>query len=99
VECEPRVSANAAQPIPSTVPPDSQNSEDEEEVCSLLFRARICKSFMEPRNRFSAWRAGTTTLLDVPARRAALTGGIASSESIPGLHKRLKIRPQYSEHL
>jgi hypothetical protein len=25
---------------------------------------------LEPRNRFSAWRAGTTTLFDVPARLA-----------------------------
>jgi hypothetical protein len=33
-------------------------------------RARICKSYKEPRNRCSAWRAGTTTLFDVPARRA-----------------------------
>ncbi len=24
----------------------------------------------EPRNRFPAWRAGTTTLFDVPARQA-----------------------------
>jgi hypothetical protein len=27
-------------------------------------RARICKPFKEPRNRFSAWRAGTTILLE-----------------------------------
>jgi hypothetical protein len=32
--------------------------------------ARICKTFKEPRNRFPAWRAGTTTLFDVPARQA-----------------------------
>jgi hypothetical protein len=36
----------------------------------LLYLARICKSFKEPRNRFSHWRAGTTTLFDVPARQA-----------------------------
>ncbi len=33
-------------------------------------RARICKHFKEPSNRFLAWRAGTTTLFDVPARQA-----------------------------
>ncbi len=33
--------------------------------------ARICKPFKEPKNRFPAWRAGTTTLFDVPARRQA----------------------------
>ncbi len=26
-------------------------------------------TFKEPRNRFPAWRAGTTTLFDVPARQ------------------------------
>jgi hypothetical protein len=35
------------------------------EQCSHL-RARICKAFKEPRNRFPAWPAGTTTLFDVP---------------------------------
>jgi hypothetical protein len=30
-------------------------------------RARICRSFKETRNRFPAWRAGTTTLFFVPA--------------------------------
>jgi hypothetical protein len=33
-------------------------------------RARICKPFKEPRNRFLAWRANTTTLFDVLARQA-----------------------------
>jgi hypothetical protein len=28
-------------------------------------RAQICKPFKEPRNRFPAWRTGTTTLYDV----------------------------------
>jgi hypothetical protein len=38
----------------------------------LWARARIYKSFQfqEPRNRIPAWRAGTTTLFDVPARQA-----------------------------
>jgi hypothetical protein len=34
------------------------------------YRARICKPFMEPGNRLLAWRAGTTTLFDVPDRQA-----------------------------
>jgi hypothetical protein len=33
-------------------------------------RARICKHLKEPRNRFPIWRAGATTLFDVPARQA-----------------------------
>ncbi len=33
-------------------------------------RARICRPFKEPRNRFPAWREGTTTLFVVPARQA-----------------------------
>jgi hypothetical protein len=32
--------------------------------------ARICKPFKEPRNRFPALRAGTTTLFVVPAFQA-----------------------------
>jgi hypothetical protein len=47
-------------------------------------RARICKHFKEPRNRFPAWRAGTTTLF--------VAGGIDSSESISGLLKCLQVR-------
>jgi len=43
-----------------------------------LIRARICKPFKEPRNRFSAWRAGTITLFDVPARQATWAAGIDS---------------------
>ncbi len=33
-------------------------------------RARICRLLQEPRNRFPACRAGTTTLFVVPARQA-----------------------------
>ncbi len=55
-------------------------------------RARICKPFKETRNRFPAWRAGTTTLFVVLARHSTLAGGIDSSESIPGLLKCLQIR-------
>ncbi len=39
-------------------------------------RARICQPFQEPRNRFPAWRAGTTTIFDVPVHQATLAGGI-----------------------
>jgi len=37
---------------------------------SLLLRARICKPFKVPRNRFPASPAGTTTLFDVSTRQA-----------------------------
>jgi hypothetical protein len=40
--------------------------------------AGICKPIKEPRNRFLAWRAGTTTLFDVPTRYATWL-----AESIP----------------
>ncbi len=59
-----------------------------------LARARICKPFNEPRNRFLAWRAGTTTLFVVSTRQASKAYGIDSSESIPGLLKRLQIQAQ-----
>jgi hypothetical protein len=52
-------------------------------------RARICKPFKEPRNRFPARRAGTTSLFDVPTSQG---GGIDSLESLPGLLKLLQIR-------
>jgi hypothetical protein len=57
-------------------------------------RARICKPYKEPSNRFPAWRVGTTTLLVVPARQVIKAGGIDSLESIPGLLKRLQIQAQ-----
>ncbi len=57
-------------------------------------RARICKPFNEPRNRFPTWRARIATLFDVPARKDTSAGGIDSLESIPGLLKRLKILAQ-----
>jgi hypothetical protein len=55
-------------------------------------RARICNPFKEPRNRFLARWAGTTTLFVVTARQATLAVGIDSSEPISGLLKRLQIR-------
>jgi hypothetical protein len=58
------------------------------------FRARICKSFKEPRNPFPAYRASASTLFVVPARQATKAAGVDSSESIPGLHKCLQIRAQ-----
>ncbi len=63
----------------------------------VLKRARICKPFKEPRNRFPAWRAGTTSLFDVPARQATKAGGINSMKSIPGLLERFQIRAQLSD--
>ena len=47
-------------------------------------RARIRKPFQEPRNRFQAWRTGTTTLFDVPGHQAKKAGEIDSLGSIPG---------------
>ncbi len=55
--------------------------------------AWICKHFKEPRNKFPAWRAGTTTLFDVPTGPPGYKGGgFDSLELIPGLFRRLKIR-------
>jgi hypothetical protein len=56
-------------------------------------RALFCRSFKEPRDRFPAWWAGTTTLFVLPARQA-IARGIDFSESILGLLKRLQIRAQ-----
>ncbi len=57
-----------------------------------LLRARICRSFKEPRNRFLAWRAGRQAYLThLPARLHWL------AESIPGLLKRLQIRAQATQ--
>ncbi len=47
------------------------------------------------RNRFTACRAGTTTLFVVPARQATQARGIDSSEWVLGLHKRSQIRALY----
>jgi hypothetical protein len=54
-------------------------------------RALICKPFKEPRNRFPASWAGTTTLFVVPACQATYC---RLAESIPELHKCLQIRAQ-----
>jgi hypothetical protein len=63
-------------------------------VYSHEYRVRICRLFKWTRNRFLAWRAGMTktTLFVEPARQATKAGIIDSSESIPGLQKRLQIR-------
>jgi len=65
----------------------------------LQSRARICKPYKEPRNQFSAWRAGTTTLIFVSHSQATKAVGIYSSDSIPGFLKRLQIRAQASRHI
>ncbi len=70
----------AQQPSKESIPP------------AFVTRARTCKPFKEPRNRFPSWRSGTTTLFVGPARQTTKAGGIDFSESIPGLHKRLQIR-------
>ncbi len=69
----------------------------------LSYRACICKHFKGPRNRFSAWRAGTTSRAARLHRLGSINvykyglwpqaGGIDSLESIPGIHKCLKIVP------
>jgi hypothetical protein len=58
-------------------------------------RARICKPFKEPMNRFQAWRAGETILFDVPARHAGYIGrrnGFLKIDSRSSPLKRLQIR-------
>jgi hypothetical protein len=61
-------------------PRNRSHGIDSASLCSL---SRICKPFKEPRSRFPAWRAGTTTLFHVPARQATYAGGIDSLRSIP----------------
>jgi hypothetical protein len=51
--------------------------------------ARICKPFKEPKNRFPAWHAGTTSFMTY--RHARLH---RLAEAIPGLLERLQIRVQ-----
>ncbi len=63
----------------------------------LGFPARICKFFKEPRNRFPAWLAGTTTLFDVTANQATWAVGIDSLELISGLLNRLQIRTLFGK--
>jgi hypothetical protein len=65
---------------------DSAVSED----AGIEPRNLICRPFKEPRNRFPALQAGTTTLFVVTARQATLADGIDSSKSIPRLHKRFQ---------
>jgi hypothetical protein len=63
------------------------------EFCEL---SPYLRPFKELRNRFPAWRTGTTTLYVVPPRQATKASGIDSSESMPGLYKRLQIRALYA---
>ena len=51
---------------------------DESIPPAYLSRTCICRPFKEPRNRFPAWQAGTTTLFVVPARKASWACGIDS---------------------
>jgi hypothetical protein len=44
---------------------------------------------------YQPWRAGTTTLFDVPTRQPTQARGIDFLESIPVLLKRLQIRAPY----
>ncbi len=50
-------------------------------------RARICKPFKEPRNRFPAWRADTTTLLSYrPVRPHRLAESIPRNRFLSSLN-------------
>ncbi len=62
----------------------------------FLKQSPICKPFKEPMNRFSVWWAGTTTIFNLPARKATYAGGIDYLESIPGLLNHSQIRAQDS---
>jgi hypothetical protein len=55
-------------------------------------RARICKPFKGPRNRFPAWRAGMTAQFVASWPVSYIGWRNRCSESIPGLLKRLQIR-------
>ena len=63
-------------------------------------RARVCKRLRSPGidseesipPAYVAWRPDTTNRVIVPGRQATKAGGVDSSESIPGLLTRLKIR-------
>jgi hypothetical protein len=63
----------------------------------MASRLRKLSYFLRsPRNRFPSWRAGTTTLFDLPARQTI--NNLAESipwKSIPGLLKRLQIRTRF----
>ncbi len=69
-------------PVFAKTSPKCSFSMTENERFGLVFANRVYK--FGHRNRFPAWRAGTT--------KATQAGGIESAELIPGLHKRLKIR-------
>ncbi len=66
----------------------------------LIYRARICKPFKEPRIRFPAWR---NRFLGGLVRQPYMTYRTARlhrmAESIPGLHKRLQIQPAHRVHI
>jgi hypothetical protein len=60
----------AALKVSSDLEEDLESTEFVVSSNSDWIRARICEPFMEPRNRFPAWRAGSTTLFVVPACQA-----------------------------
>ncbi len=51
-------------------PPGKQGIDQLKMAQQEEIRARICKPFDEPRNRFPAWRAGRQLYLSVQARQA-----------------------------
>jgi hypothetical protein len=75
--------------------------------CTVMISASgLCKPepvfvdlLRSPGIDYLPWRAGTKTLFVVLARQATWAGEIDSSESMPGLHKRLQIRAQSTELL
>jgi hypothetical protein len=68
----------------------SREKKTKREEREVVTGAGIFKQSMGARNQ-------DKNRVIVPARQATLAGGIHSLESIPGLHKRLKIRAQCCE--
>ncbi len=65
-------------------------------VLGLASWARICKPFKEPKNRFPAWRSGTTILFDWRTGPPGyIKNRLAESISWNRCLKRLQIRAQY----
>jgi hypothetical protein len=50
-------------------------------------RARICKPFKEPWNRFPAWRAGTKTLFDVHCKKCRRTFRCPREKYLPNVEQ------------
>jgi hypothetical protein len=88
--CHAAHSASILTPLPS----DYSKIDSSSGTRNGVTRARICKPFKEPRNRFRAWRAGNVrqSICRTGPPSYIGAGGIYSSESIPGLLKHLQIR-------